>query len=621
MRIVWDCRAANMHFRSLPDMDMGGGEALQRVELQGQHQLFVAQADVENCFYQCALPAWASPYFALEPVSVDNTREMGTFVDIKGNPLPDSGRIYPVLVVYPMGWSWAFWLVQKLRERVAEQCGFNAERCLVGAWPAPAITADCAALPYRDNLTVYGVNADQVGAGIERMINAFSSLGFDLHEISGVEEVSSVLGYAVNLGRTGRLRPKPERVWKLRAALLWILNVNVTGLQIQVLLGLYVSMALVSRGALAAPRALYDFVEACDGKPRRLWPSAAYEVTIMIGLLPLIVSDMSAPWSPTLTATDASSTGYGVCTRDVAHEQAAELGRWSERWRYRRLDPSEWCPRKRTVEPLDVLADPRTIFPHLRDDTSFREREGFPEVPADLMRPKLGRTVFSAPLRTPDHITALEGRSALWAVRNTLKHRSAHGVRHVRIVDNFGLALAFEKGRATAYDMLQLCRRLGSMTLATGAKFFWRWVPSEWNPSDEPSRRFESAARSLLGSHVRHPADESTPPGRPPPAVWSSALVDAKLRWKSWAAAWTHREAALRRLRRRRARGAPLLQELVPAPTAGLQIRCRGRRPEGGRAVGVEGLHHAVRGPRHRGPRCRAATTGHPSTPSRCGVG
>ena len=105
LRIVWDCRAANMHFRSPPDVDMGGGEAFQRVDLQGHQQLSVAQVDVENCFYQCALPAWASPYFALEPVTVDDAREMGAPVDIKGNPLPASGRIFPVLVVYPMGWS------------------------------------------------------------------------------------------------------------------------------------------------------------------------------------------------------------------------------------------------------------------------------------------------------------------------------------------------------------------------------------------------------------------------------------------------------------------------------------------------------------------------------------
>ena len=267
--------------------------------------------------------------------------------------------------------------MQKLHGRVAEQCGFNAQRRLVGVWPAPAITADCAALPYCDNLTVYCVNADQVGAGIERMISAFSNLGFDLHEISGVEEVSSVLGYSVNQGRTGRLRLKPERVWKLRAALRWILNVNVTGLQIQVLLGLYVSMALVSRGALAAPRALYDFVAACDGKQRRLWPSAAYEVTTMIGLLPLIVSDMFAPWSRILTATDASSTGYGVCERDVTHEQAAELGRWSERWRYRRFDPSERCPRKMTVEPLDSRRPHRSAH-HPPTSASLGRRHELP---------------------------------------------------------------------------------------------------------------------------------------------------------------------------------------------------------------------------------------------------
>jgi len=80
-------------------MDMGGGEALQRVELEGQQQLFIAQADVENCFYQCALPSWASPYFALEPVTVDDARGMGASQDIHGQPLPASGKIFPVLVV------------------------------------------------------------------------------------------------------------------------------------------------------------------------------------------------------------------------------------------------------------------------------------------------------------------------------------------------------------------------------------------------------------------------------------------------------------------------------------------------------------------------------------------
>lgn len=52
-------------------------------------------------------------------------------------------------------------------------------------------------------------------------------------------------------------------------------------------------------------------------------------------------------------------------------------------------------------------------------------------------------------------------------------HPSAHGSRFVRLVDNFGLCLAFEKGRASSYGLLQLSRRLGALALSTGGVFRW----------------------------------------------------------------------------------------------------------------------------------------------------
>eukprot|EP00969_Alexandrium_andersonii_P198290 8757470-Alexandrium_andersonii.AAC.1 len=55
-------------------------------------------------------------------------------------------------------------------------------------------------------------------------------------------------------------------------------------------------------------------------------------------------------------------------------------------------------------------------------------------------------------------------------------------------------ALAVTKGRAAAYDMLQVCRRAGALALASAATFVRRWLPSEWNEADGPSRRFEDQA-------------------------------------------------------------------------------------------------------------------------------
>eukprot|EP00974_Lingulodinium_polyedra_P096185 9324481-Lingulodinium_polyedra.AAC.1 len=62
---------------------MGAGDALQAVQIRPDETLYVAQADVENCFYQCALPPWLCPYFALARVPVGRARAAGitTYVD------------------------------------------------------------------------------------------------------------------------------------------------------------------------------------------------------------------------------------------------------------------------------------------------------------------------------------------------------------------------------------------------------------------------------------------------------------------------------------------------------------------------------------------------------------
>lgn len=44
------------------------------------------------------------------------------------------------------------------------------------------------------------------------------------------------------------------------------------------------------------------------------------------------------------------------------------------------------------------------------------------------------------------------------------------------------------KGRASAYGLLALTRRLGALKLACGVIVNFRWIPSEDNHSDERSR-------------------------------------------------------------------------------------------------------------------------------------
>ena len=59
------------------------------------------------------------------------------------------------------------------------------------------------------------------------------------------------------------------------------------------------------------------------------------------------------------------------------------------------------------------------------------------------------------------------------------------------LCDNIGVVLACEKGRCTDPVLQRILRRLAAISLASGARFRYRWVPSELCPSDEASRWYD----------------------------------------------------------------------------------------------------------------------------------
>eukprot|EP00974_Lingulodinium_polyedra_P090719 8798439-Lingulodinium_polyedra.AAC.1 len=72
-----------------------------------------------------------------------------------------------------MGWSWAFLLVQRMHQDIIRMEGFDAERCLVGGWPAPSLGGGAVASPYCDNLTVIGLSAEGAAEALTRLLRRF----------------------------------------------------------------------------------------------------------------------------------------------------------------------------------------------------------------------------------------------------------------------------------------------------------------------------------------------------------------------------------------------------------------------------------------------------------------
>ena len=60
--------------------------------------------------------------------------------------------------------------------------------------------------------------------------------------------------------------------------------------------------------------------------------------------------------------------------------------------------------------------------------------------------------------------------------------------RTLMLVDNLGLALALGKGRCSSSIGLKICRERLAWSIFSNTQFIFRWVCSEHNPSDRPSR-------------------------------------------------------------------------------------------------------------------------------------
>lgn len=242
-------------------------------------------------------------------------------------------------------------------------------------------------------------------------------------------------------------------------------------------------------------RALYTFISDSYLTPQRLWDSCRYEAWIMSAICMHLQTSLDAPWSQTCRASDASGSGMGVRAASFSEDAVADVGKWREKWRFKRLSPTEWAPRKSALDELDELTDPRTVVgAPARLEDQWDLHEGFPEVPKSMCDPGQWTALFAGRFKYDEHIGVKEGRAAVWSMRHICRNSVNHGVRHLLLTDNFGVVCSLDKGRSSARCILQICRRSAALQIATGCIFAYRWLASEYNPADRPSRRFERPA-------------------------------------------------------------------------------------------------------------------------------
>ena len=124
-----------------------------------------------------------------------------------------------------------------------------------------------------------------------------------------------------------------------------------------------------------------------------------------------------------------------------------------------------------------------------------------------------------------------------------MRNSKTHGRNLLLLSDAMAPILAISKGRSSAKGMMRVCRRVAALALACNASLHIRWIASERNPADSPSRRGlrhgACAGEVAEGEKVAHrPGDvgqatcgrelaagaTARPPCRPPDGVTCGKL-------------------------------------------------------------------------------------------------
>ena len=488
LRLVLDCRATNEHFKKPPDIAMAAGYSFGQLEVSGEQEVFVAQSDIKDYFYSIGLPSYLHPFFSLPPIRPRLLRHR--IPELRG--LEHLGEVYPQMKVVPMGWSWAMFFAQRIHQhQVMIGTGISHEQVLADGRPAPSLdSGKCVIIPYADNLNVVGINQKAVQDVKDLAVRQLRKVGFRVHEEEDACTYSKALGFIID-GKNRRIYPVPEKRDKVIAALRWLSNrPKVTGKCIERIVGHCIHFFMLKRELLSIFRSVYDFKIANYNKQVRLWRTAADECRWAADLLWICESDLAKEWSGNITVSDACLSGTAVCSLESSSDIARQLGITRELWRYK----GRGCQVKArdVVRTLDPFYDIETVL----DDSlqfldPFQLNQEFENVSKDIATSSEWDFQFASRMKMPEAITVLEGRATVQSIRHKCRSMRHFNKRHVHLGDNLGMVLAFDRGRAKAIPLLLCCRRAAAFSIATATQFHHRWIPSEWNAADGPSRQFE----------------------------------------------------------------------------------------------------------------------------------
>ena len=565
-RLIIDGRPVNEYFTSSP-FEFTCGEDLSRRQVKLGHLLQVAKCDLSDFFHCCEATDALKKYFGLKAVKAALLREIG--IEVPQECVDSHGYTYPRLTTLPMGFGPSPGIAQAAHEAVlygsAGSGSELAHKLAPVVHPAarwsgvrvPDVESPEASAPHAlviDDLLLFrqvalgravaDEAADEEDDALARSPEEVSARPAVLQE--GTGDASVALASVLARYEQVNLRTKPNKVRDYAAVqdlLGHTLDHNVLRAsspryaairaeveritrcgwarprEVERLVGKITNVFLLHRPSLALFNAVYAFCHTeWPERPRRLWPSVQQELRDAVAVLPLVRSDLSRAVAEQLIQTDACDTGAAVVyTSSVAHGVLRQ----------------ECARPRRTMRPPEGPLRPWTAAWDLGAAFTASVNPSDWRVAVRCAYPPKSRARHA-------HINEKEAGALVLAVRWAARSRRTRRCRIVVQSDSAAAVCAFRKGRSSKPGMRRQCTKMAALTLAHGITAEFRWVPTDRNMADQPSRGFTTpgpcesgpSLKTSKGRSARVQRFDSTRgyPGEGPLVPFWSPLLDGNLK-------------------------------------------------------------------------------------------
>ena len=536
LRLIMDLRGTNAQFVSPPPCNMANAGSFAYVELSEEilagGRLSAWGGDIPDFFYRLEIPSEMSEFFVLDGITAAVLcRELGL-------PKPPPGFNRLGMRVVCMGWNWAPYIAQTAAEDVigsVPRFGLQAKSFdFKGLRPAPTSSAsdrdrqlaerkyeflkhghmapqfyDEAGRPCAFSRGLLYVYIDDFGGWvIERNDAALGSVarqdlaagrdgmrgaGLGCHkEFIGLPDM---LGYVVELTETPLsdgspakleyfLKGQESKLFPLVAYTFHVLSAGrISPQSLSQLVGGFTWIILVNRPLLSVFSAVYAFINVYWNAryiEMTLWDSVDAELRALLGLLPFFSSSLSIPWAPYAYEVDAGPGKVAILRSPASVEELRVLGRLAERGGWLLLDESSDSP----AAPDRVLS-PDEIAARLFEGQEVVKPQ---EVGPEWFEPKRWVVLFVTALLRREHNTVSEVRAAVQAIRHFAKSPANWHSRLAILSDAFAAIGCLSKGRSCSGPCNALCRQAAAAIFVAELRVYMRWVASEHNCADGPSR-------------------------------------------------------------------------------------------------------------------------------------